>query len=366
MKKTSRLAFELSSLVCSSFLLGCSNEAASSSQSLKTNAFVVTYYDDATTPKKLGTSIVLPHGKAPLPTSFEEGVNYDYTSHSGLDPLIEGSFLGAYWAFSSFAGTYSDGSAVDLNNVTASVDVKASFEAKKYTYSANYFNKSIALRDAEGNAVKETLNYGLTPSFPTGVQDSSPLWYQDSTFLGFSLKKDTNATPLANGSLLAFTAGEGAPSVAAALGSLYFDTSVKSDTFNRDFPAYYSNGASWIDLGMSLKSGLSLDFEAAYSTSYKAFAVSFYPEKTIDTEKNIVPQGTALSATPLSVTYLDSISFAIAGTTTTVTYGSKTLTLTTSATPTSWVGVYTEGTNFKNQAVDATKIQQACFFYPVY
>lgn len=366
MRKTQRAIYGLSSLLASSFLLSCSNGGASSSASLKTNAFVVTYYDDAATPKKIGTSIVLPHGKAPVPTSFEEGVSYDYLSHSGRDPLKDGSYLGNYFSFAGFVGTYSDQTAVDLNDVLSSVDVFPSFEIKKYSYSANYANKGIALRDTAGVLIEQTLDFGTKPSFPADLKDPSPLWYEDSSFLGFSLKKDTNANVLANGDALSFLSGEGAPNATQALGSLYFDTSVKSDSFNRDYPAYYSDGSSWIDLGMTLKTGLSLSFEAAYSVSYKKFSVSFYSDKSIDVDKNIIPSGNKLLETPFSVAYLDALTYVINGTTTTFTSAGVSASVTTSSTPKSWAGVYTDGVTFKNLSVDPSKVQQACFFYPVY
>jgi len=366
MRKTQRAIYGLSSLLASSFLLGCSNSGSSSSASLKTSAFVVTYFDDATTPKKLGTSIVLPHGKAPVPTSFEEGVSYDYLSHSGLDPIQDGSYVGNYFSFTSFVGVYSDETPVDLNNVLSSVEVHPSFEIKKYAYSASYANKDIGLRDDAGNLIKQVLDYGTKPIFPESPVDPSPLWYQNSSFLGFSLENDGKAGVLSSGDDLSFLSGEGAPSGVQTLGSLYFDTSVKSDSYNRDYPAYYSDGSSWVDLGMSLKTGLSLSFDAAYSVSYKKFPVSFYSDKTIDVDKNIIPSGDNLLATSFSITYQDGLSYVINGATTTFTASGVSVSVTTSSTPTSWAGVYTEGATFKNQPVNTSNIQQACFFYPVY
>lgn len=365
MKKTSRLAFRISSLCASSFLLGCCSGEASSANSLKTNAFVVTYYDDAAVPQKLGTSIVLPHGKAPLPLSFESGVNYDYLSHSGLDPMINGSFVGNYWDFSSFSGTYADGTAIDLNDILSSIDVYAKFTARSYTYKTGYTNKGIAIRDNAGAIFKETLAYGTVPTFPSGIEDPSPFWYENSAFLGFSFKGDASFQVLSEGSAITFASGEGAPSGTGSLGQLYFDTAVRKDTFNRDFPAYYSNGASWIDLESTLKAGLSLTFEAAYSQSYKKFPVSFYSDVSHDSAGHVISGGVSLGE-PLSVAYMDMIAFTISGTSTTFSYGAQSVTLTTSSTPKNWEGYYTQGKNYIDGKVDVDEIQGACFFYPVY
>jgi hypothetical protein len=360
MKKRSWLALSAIILGGSGLLL-CSCVSSYTSESVSyTRALTVIYYDDAPTPAKIGYSYVVPGEKAVLPNHFYNDAAYDYVSRKGTPPTT----IGDYWSFNGFSGTYADSTAIDLTNITGDCSVYAQFTEKSYHITYKYFNQGIAVRDDDGDIVKDYVAFGTSPEFPSSLVDPSPEWYLDASFQGFTVAADTNSTPsvFTGGSEFAYVSGEGDPSSAAAAGTFYAD--VTSTDGNPTYPIHYSTGSSWISLG-TLQDALVVSLNAKYSYSFKKFSCSFYLGETTEAgTTNIVPSG-SVQAT-VDVTYMDSIDIQINGTTTKVTYDGAETDIVTPTVPVSWAGIYLEGTNYAQETADPAKIQQTCFFYPVY
>ncbi len=267
-------------------LSGCG--ASTSSESTSVNGiYTVTYYDDNVTdegtssPNRVGYSYVATGHGALYPTHLDEGATYK-TSKSGRDP----SGLGKYWSFSSFAGTYEDGTAVDLKNITGDCSVYAQFTEKSYSWTFNYYNSGRLIKDASGDSISQTLVFDGTtlPDFPpnskvSSLTSSTTQWFETSSFTGFSFALDTAHTSLDG---ITIQSGDAAPSGDATKGVVYVSKE-KTDK-NRTYPLYLGNGSDWVSLG-NLKDGVSLRLNAEYDTEARPFTMTLYPTKADFTAK---------------------------------------------------------------------------------
>jgi hypothetical protein len=343
-------------------LSACSSSASSGSPS---KPIAIRYVDDSASATEIGYSYIAVGKSAPLPTHYED-TTWDQTSRSGALP----SKIGGYWAFKDFEGTYADGTAVDLTNVTADCTVKAVFVEKQYQWTFNYWN------GGRNMAVDATLDFdGATlPSFPSAV-DPNPSWYQISDFSGFSFNKDTATTKAVfkNSSLLHFESGEADPSTVSAAGTLYYSLALTD--YNRTYPLWFSNGASWISLG-SLKDGLKVRLDAAYAKTLKSFTMAFYPTQA-DAKAGTNKRSESLSfvyGSTLSVDASDPANVKFSALAQGATKPVE-LTLSYSGTLTHWQGSYTgaEGVDAATDRYlnggeilkDQSQLFENCAFYPV-
>jgi hypothetical protein len=350
------------SLFAVALLTACSSSGNSASAS---TPITIRYLDDSAAGTEIGYTYIAPGRSAQNPMHLEDDT-WNGTSRSGATP----SKIGGYWSFVGFKGTYDDGTAVDLAKVTADCTVKASFVEKQYQWTFSYRNGGRNMNqdwtaDFDGAAL---------PAFPSAT-DANPEWYQDSTFSGFSFSKDTGKTVFKDASLLRYESGSADPlstSVSAA-GTLYYSLAL-ADGYNRSYPCWLSNGSEWFSLG-SLKEGLKVQLDAAYTKTLKKFQISFYPSQADYTAKTNVRTET------LSFTYGSTLTIdtsdplaskfsALAANEMTP----STITLTNSSAVTTWHGVYTgaEGLDAATDRYlnggeilkDQSQLFENCAFYP--
>lgn len=348
-----------------SFLLlstACSTQQTSDASS-NSSVFKVTYYDDAPTPVAIGYSYVTKGQSAPSPLRFYDGgESYDKLSHSGQLP----SAIGAYRSFTGYAGFYdkeTKQNPVDLTSIQGDCEVQATFVEKTYSWSFAFYNASRVMAGKSQTIVFDGTKECL-PSFPKEAEtvDPAPLWYENSTFTGFSFNLDSAASLYKSESALSFANGVGAPSSVAAAGTIYID--LTDNQGNRAYPLSLSNGTDWVSLG-SLSGGLSLKLSANYSHSRKAFTASFYPSAAD------YKAGTNVLSSTLAFTYLTKLSFATSGTTTTVTNSDGENVAIELTAPKGWAGVYTGAAGldpdaYKNTAVNLDdNLFENCAIYPL-
>jgi hypothetical protein len=350
------------SLLAVLLLSACSSASGSGSAS---KPIAIRYLDDSAEGAEIGYSYIAVGKSAPLPTNYED-TTWDGSSRSGALP----SKIGGYWAFKDFEGTYADGTKVDLTDVKADCTVKAVFVEKQYQWTFNYWNSG------RNMSVDATLDFdGATlPSFPSAV-DPNPSWYQVSNFSGFSFNKDAGSPKAVfnSSSLLHFESGEGDPSTVSAVGTLYYSLALTN--FNRTYPVWFSNGASWISLG-SLKEGLKVRLDAAYAKTLKNFTISFYPSQA-DADAGSNKRSETLSFVYGSILTVDAsdpanvkFSALAQGATTPME-----LTLTYTGSLAHWQGIYTgaEGVDAATDRYlnggeilkDQSQLFENCAFYPV-
>jgi hypothetical protein len=369
-KRTSIIRY--GSLLAVMLLTGCSTSTSSASPS---KPVAIRYIDDSAAGTEIGYSYVASGKSALLPVNYED-TTWDWSSRSGD---TTGFAPGDYWAFKDFEGVYDDGTAVDLSKVTADCTVKATFIKKRYQWSFTYWNGGL-----HKAALDTTLDFdGATfPTFPSDLKvtvDENPDWYQDSHFTGFSFEKDTATTKnvFKDSSLLRFESGDADPSSSSvsAAGTIYYSLALTNQ--NRHYPCWLSTGSEWVSLG-SLKAGLQVRLNSAYTKTLKNFTMSFYPSAS-DAKAGTNKRSESLSFVYGSTLTIDAsdpanVKFsALAG-------GASVpqeLTLTYTGTSVVWQGIFT-GADGLDQATDRyyyknsgevlkdqSQLFENCAFYPV-
>lgn len=132
--------------------------AASNSDSYVAPAPVtVSFYDDSAEPQLVGYGYCI----AGDPVDLRLSADYDFLSHDeAAQKALEN---GEYLSFVGWAGTYDDGTAVDLSSVTADCSVYASFEKDVYSVDFRYYNGTSLVRVDGGefpSAVESSFEWG--------------------------------------------------------------------------------------------------------------------------------------------------------------------------------------------------------------
>lgn len=361
------------------FLASCGGTGASVSYASK--PYIINYYDDATTPNLVGytyaapilidsTSIAKANGSVIGHLSaYSDGSYYDYTSRSGKAL----SKVGSHRVFTAFAGTYADGTPVNLSAVTGDCSVYATFTEEDYKYDIVYYND-------DNESVKSAAQTGLTWSSPAVYPDvksyqqvdyadpsknASGNWgydYQnpsDPSKATPEFYSDLDNTKTAISSAWSFTSGETAPSALAPSGTLYamtaFDDAHQS---NPTYRTFLSNGSTWIELG-NLAAGLKIKMRAVYAAVKHTFQVTFYDAKpTAGVTPNVLGS--------LAVPFNEVFTFAADGANVSATYG--TVTSAFASSKKDWEGIYTHCSGVKlydGKKVSDYRVMADCSFYPI-
>jgi hypothetical protein len=355
-----RFSIAQGSLLLLLALSSCSGSGTSGSASTPIS---IRYIDDSAAATLIGHSYIAKGKGAPLPIHYDDAT-WDWTSRS--DALPQGK--GGYWVFKNFAGTYSDGTAVDLTNVVADCTVKAVFVEKQYHWTFALYNGG----KKQGSDQILAFDERTLPTLPSALTDPNPLWYNTSTFAGFTFAKDGGNTVFASGSSFTFQSGNGDPSANAAKGTFY--SSLALTNHNRTYPLWISTGSSWVSLG-SLKEGLTIRLDAAYTQELKHFTMSFYP-----TNADYLAKSNLRSET-LSFVYGSTLSIDTSNPLLSVfqvkaagTGALTTLSLTNASSVTNWKGDYTGAEGLAASAdahlnsgeilKDGATLFENCVFYP--
>lgn len=243
----------------------------------KSNVFTVSYYDDSETPQLVGYSYVI-KGKQANMRSLESG-EYDRLSHSNARP----SSVGKHFVFSGWAGTYDDGTEIDLNSIQDDCSVYAQFDEAEYTVSYTFKNGAISLRDDAGNLIKGVAKFGDAFSFSSlGVNFDElgytvPRYGYQYELTGFTIDSDSSKSVVTD-SMIKWESGDALPSVPSVLGTIYVLTD--GENANPIYTTYLSNGAEWVQLG-KMSDNLKLSFSCSFDESEKDFTVSVVKNGTL-------------------------------------------------------------------------------------
>jgi len=378
-KKNSRPICFLLLAAFAGFLASCSSSGNSASYASR--PYVISYYDDAATPNRVGYTYAAPvlldsTGVAKANASvighlspYSDNSYFDYTSRSG-QPV---SRVGSHRVFTAFAGTYADGTPVDLSAVTGDCSVYAAFHEDDYKFDVAYYNDD---NESIKAGAQSALTWGSEISYPNVIsyqqvdyadpsKNAAGNWGYDYRNPSDSAKtnpdfyNDLDATKTTIASSWAFADGEEEPSANAASGTLYAMTAL-DDTHktNPTYRTFLSNGVSWIELG-SLAAGLKIKMRASYTMAKHTFQVTFYDAKpTSGVTPNVL--GT------LKVPFNEVFAFSADGTNVSATSG--TLSSSFVSSKKDWEGLYTNCAGVKlyeNKKVSDYRVMADCSFYPI-
>ncbi|MCR4562083.1 MAG: hypothetical protein K5694_02625 [Bacilli bacterium] len=339
-------------------LVGCNNSAATSDS--YQSSYTVEYFDDAATPTRVGYAYVAINGEAPIrPLNAS---NYDYLSRQAETPLDENN-RPLRLSFEKFVGYYDEEKTqpVDFSHITADCKVYAAFKSEKMMWTPTFYNGSDVI---EGFANRIAYDNATVPTFPTDVHSLSTHWYEKDNLDGFYFTLD-NSKALFHQDDISFAYGNAAPETPTK-GTIFCDYSIDSDLHHK-FPVKVYNGTSWIDLG-NLYDGFTPFLKASFSYQRKDFVATFY-----DSSAGKIDVNSPLNAS-IPVTWGNALTYVIGDTanadgkfeTVFSTSGKADVTVVTNNKPTSWAGVYTEGDNYKGEAVDLSSVKQTSGIYPLY
>ena len=164
-------------------LISCGSTGSSS---LADNIHTVEFYDDSPTPQLVGYSYVI-HGRSALDSFHDATENgYDRLSRCGSRPEKPGD----YYSFSSWKGSYEDGTAVDISSIKEDCKVYATFETLSYTIGISLQDRGEYFKDEEGKQYATALHYGemfddefLLP----GEKEDEALYGEKDTFIGYQV-----------------------------------------------------------------------------------------------------------------------------------------------------------------------------------
>ncbi len=261
-------------LICGSALLSACSFSKGTAES---NVFTVSYYDDSAEPVLVGYAYVIKGKEANMRSV--EGVDYDKLSHSGALP----SAIGKHFVFDGFAGTYEDGTQIDLKSIQASCSVYAQFVEAEYSLTYTFKNGAISLRDADNNLIKGTAKFGDPFVFADLGIDSSSLEYTVPRYgyqyglTGFTIDADSSKTTITD-SMLKWESGDAVPETPSPVGTIFVSTNNMNN--NPSYETYFSTQTQWVSLG-KLSENLKISFSCSFEEEEKDFQVSVVKNGTL-------------------------------------------------------------------------------------
>jgi hypothetical protein len=360
-------------LLLAALLSACSSGSGTST-SRKPSSFTVEYYDDATTPVRVGYSYVMPNGNASTighaDAAYDNNTAYDFASRSGISP----SKAGNHWVFDAWSGVKADNTPVDLTKITEDCKVYAHFKEEAYTFNVSYYNDDM-IKDS---ALSQSgLSWGSQPTYPSSYTSYQQPDYTGATvvkngFWGYDFGNPNNAlSPNPDfywkndadkksiPSSWTFVSDAARPDAVPAAGTLFAVTSLNdSHGTNPTYPISLSNGTSWLDIG-SLANGLTIPLYASYGKKAHSFTVAFY-----DGDPDLAGS-TAILKGSLSVPFQDVFTLSANGTSFTASYASETVTFASASK--SWTSRFvhcSEVNPYYGKEVQANRIMADAIYFP--
>lgn len=310
-------AIILAGIVLSGTLFSCASEGEENQ--IGSPVYQVDYFDEVG--NQIGYAYAI-EGKSGAFKSMD-GTSYDWNPHSDLEITTPGS----RYVFDKWVGTYDssygkvkegvDGQAIDLNHIQGNCKVVATFKEEAYKIETAFKNDN---KTYTGGA---KVDFGSPLNFPgTNPSEEHPEYYNDYSFAGWTLVKDSSATKhqflasehpsyvwKAGAEAGQPSWGLGAPEDVLAAGNegvLYLDKTLTDHM--PEYNTYISDGTKWVELGKLSSNSLKIEFNSAYTKSYKDFTVTLLSEdKTTE-------------VATFTATYADDITYerTVSGTTTTI------------------------------------------------
>lgn len=305
-------------------LLSCSGEASGTKGS---PVYTVTFLNDSG--EKIGYAYVI-EGKKAIFKDNDPSSPYDY-----LPTLLkrDEGINASHYVFDKWVGEYDasfneEESAIDSNNIKHDCTLKAAFARKSYGFNVSFRSemKSLYAVSLEDNSIScdegisldeyyEPLEDGtLLLKYPfkanPHMDSTHYFYYEEASFEGWNVL----AGDAKNGNLFRFDekksfslsleadawGHDDVPVISPneKEGVLLLNTSLNSKG-QPDYPAYFSNGESWVSLGL-LSRTPTLTFDASYSKTRRSFEVYEFASKE-DAENGLnkkllgkLPYGTRL------------------------------------------------------------------------
>ena len=293
-------------------LSGCSG---GDSSAYVTSPLTIRYYDDVG--GYIGHTYAMPGSDASLPSHLDDG-SFDYRPRTNAVPLSPGGEgypavdTPMKYVFSGFAGEYENGDPVDPKNVLEDCSLRAVYTLAPFTYSSFLKNGNKTVLRQERLSFPSLLDLP-TEGKPDGVhvfEDDTLGWFETDDYVGYALLGQTKddlgndivvpaAKTIAGEEEIHYVAADSAPTHEKGL--IWFDSRPDAGEFT--FPAHYSDGSDWFDLG-TLSDGLpNLNFRVVYTdTAYVQFPLTVY-----GSEKDAVAGTNPLNEGDLNITYLNGI-----------------------------------------------------------
>lgn len=324
MKRKSSFAFALLAPI----LLSCSSEGGG----LGSPVYTVDFVDDEGT--SVGYAYVI-EGKKAIYKSKDGSETYDFLPKA--KKREEGNNA-TYYVFDGWKGEYDpsygeDDPSIDINNIRHDCTLQATFRLETYrllsTFRSemsvlgfkSYEDRSIAYKDGVSTSFPVTLREGqcVVPYDFLGepsYQEQHRFYYEKVDFEGWNvlgsdgegdLYKPSFSSSAFVFSLLAeeWNRDEAPSRDPAELSGTLLLNSSYNEKGQPDYPAYFSNGKTWVSLGF-LSRTPTLYLDAAFAKSNRSFELKIFPSKT-DAESGInevllpetltLPYGTRLEIT---------------------------------------------------------------------
>lgn len=309
-------------------LLSCSSEGGP----LGSPVYTVDFVDDEGT--SVGYAYVI-EGKRAIYKSNDGSEAYDFLPRA--KKREEGNNA-SYYVFDGWKGEYDpsfqeDDPSIDINNIRHDCTLRATFRLETYRLLAtfrsemnvlgftSYEDRSIAYKDGVSTSFPVTLREGecLVPyDFldEPSYREEHRFYYEKVDFKGWNILDASGESDVYNPSYSSNSflfslrteewGREEAPSIDPTdlSGTLLLNSSY-NEKGQPDYPAYFSNGKSWVSLGL-LSRTPTLYLDAAYTKSNRSFELKVFPSKA-DAENAvhevafpemlILPYGTRLEIT---------------------------------------------------------------------
>lgn len=259
--------------------------------------YTVTYFDEVGT--EIGYSYAI-KGKAAVFKDKDGNAKYDYLPR--LKSRDEG-INASYYVFDGWAGTYEDGSPIDIFSIQADCSVNATFARKEYSIGFRFKSEGKTLYKNTSSGKEGTILYDLpeegvsyesvSPSLAISETMSLPyawgenpelltyFYYQIPSFKGFSLKETEAVLPI-EGNALSFKAevatfprNETPALDPKEKEGTFLLNLTKSESGVQDYPTFYSDGDTWTSIG-SLSSFPILNLNAKFDTPFRPFDLYAY------------------------------------------------------------------------------------------
>lgn len=252
-------------------LLSCMGNGSSASYSKPENVCTVNYYDDSPEKNLIGYSYTIKGHRSNMKNAGD--VPYDYLSRSGVAPE-----MGSRHIFSSFSGTYEDGTPVDLSSIQGDCEVIATFTQEAIPVSFVFKDDTDKLRDENGDIIRVSAGYGESfPAFPSGdnvkyLIENAPYGYK-RTFKGFSLTSDPLDIVSNDGTAMVSWIAPEDGNLTSDLGKVG-DLSLKriGDTTNPDYELFAKGKDGWATLG-TLGNGKEIVLNALADETEREFPI---------------------------------------------------------------------------------------------